>query len=318
VSRMGCGLTADGDRWRVSATADLPAGCGGAPARGARRGTLWGRIAHCGSRRAGMGFRSLSRRRRLLAAAVAVLAVAGAAVGGVAALAAGGVSRAVGYPAQDRPGPVLLVPGYGGQAGSLRVLAARIRATGRDATVVRLPGNGVGSLVTAAAVLNAAAGRALRGGAPSVDVVGYSAGGVVALLWAQEDNGGRKARRVITLGSPFHGTRLAAAAAGFLPGACPAACQQLAPGSSLLASLDATGVPSRLPWLSLWTTGDDVVMPADSARLAGAINVPLQSVCPGHQVGHTGLPADPVVIALVLQAIGPGPIRPRDPAACHS
>jgi len=266
-----------------------------------------------------MGFRSLSRRRRLLAAAVAVLAVAGAVAGGVAALGAGGgVNRAVGYPAQDRPGPVLLVPGYGGQAGSLRVLAARIRAAGRDAIVVRLPGSGTGSLVTAAAALNAAVERAVRGGAPSVDVVGYSAGGVVALLWAQEDDGGRKARRVITLGSPFHGTRLAADAVGLLPGACPAACQQLVPGSFLLARLDGTGVPSRLRWLSLWTVDDDVVMPADSARLAGAINVPLQSVCPEHRVGHTGLPTDPVVIALVLKAIGPGPIRPRDPAACHS
>jgi len=265
-----------------------------------------------------MGFRSLPPRRRLLAAAIAVLAAAGAVMGGVAAIGVGGgANQATGYPAQDRPGPVLLVPGYGGQTGSLRTLAARIRATGRDATVVRLPGSGTGSLVTDAAALNAAVGRALRGGAPSVDVVAYSAGGVIALLWAREDGGGRKARRVVTLGSPFHGTRLAADAVGLLPGACPVACQQLVPGSSLLARLDAAPVPRRPPWLSLWTTGDDVVIPADSARLAGAINVPVQSVCPGHRVGHTGLPADPVIIALVLRAIGPGPIQPRDPAACR-
>lgn len=265
-----------------------------------------------------MGFRSLSRRRKLLAAGVAIVA-AGAAVGaGVAALAAGGgAGRSAGYPAQDRPGPVLLVPGYGGQTGSLRVLAARIRATGRQASVVRLPGTGTGSLVTDAAVLNAAVERALHGGARSVDVVGYSAGGVVALLWAREDDGSAKARRVVTLGSPFHGTRLAAAASGFLPGACPAACQQLVPGSPLLGRLDDGAVPSRPRWLSLWTTGDEVVIPADSARLAGAINVPIQSLCPGHQVSHTNLPTDPVVISLVLQAIGRGPILLRSPAGCH-
>jgi triacylglycerol esterase/lipase EstA (alpha/beta hydrolase family) len=213
---------------------------------------------------------------------------------------------------------VLLVPGYGGQRGSLLALAARIRATGRNATVLRLPGNGTGSLVADAAVLNAAVTRDLRNGAPSVDVVGYSAGGVVALIWAQRDNGSHAARRVVTLGSPFHGTRLAADAAGVLPGACPAACLQLVPGSSLLGTLDATGVPRRLPWLSLWTTGDRVVMPASSARLAGAINVPVQSVCPADHVTHAGLPADPVVTALVLQALGRGPIRPGDPAACRS
>jgi triacylglycerol lipase len=266
-----------------------------------------------------MGFRSLSRRRKLLAAGVAIVAAAGAITAGVAVLAAGGgAGRTAGYPAQDRPGPVLLVPGYGGQTGSLSVLAARIRATGRHATVVRLPGSGTGSLITDAGVLNAAVERALRGGAPSVDVIGYSAGGVVALLWAREDNGSDKARRVVTLGSPFHGTRLAADATGFLPGACPAACQQLVPGSPLLAQLTHTAVRSRPRWLSLWTTNDDVVLPADSARLAGAVNVPIQSVCPGHQVSHTHLPTDPVVIDLVLQALGRGPISPRGPAGCHS
>ena len=265
-----------------------------------------------------MGFRSLSRRRKLLAAGVAIVAVAGAVTAGVAALAVGGgAGRSAGYPAQDRPGPVLLVPGYGGQTGSLSVLAARIRATGRRATVVRLPGSGTGSLITDAGVLNAAVERALRGGAPSVDVVGYSAGGVVALLWVREDNGSGKARRVVTLGSPFHGTRLAADATGFLPGACPPACQQLVPGSRLLAQLTHTAVPGRPRWLSLWTTDDEVVMPADSARLAGAVNVPVQSVCPGHQVSHTQLPTDPVVTDLVLQAIGRGPISLRDPAGCH-
>ena len=266
-----------------------------------------------------MGLRNLSRRRRLAAAGVAIVAVAGAVTAGVVALAAGGgAGFATGYPAQGRPGPVLLIPGYGGQTGSLSVLAARIRATGRRASVVHLPGNGTGSLITDAGVLNAAVEHALRDGAPSVDVVGYSAGGVVALLWAQADNGSHKARRVVTLGSPFHGTRLAADAAGVLPGACPAACQQLVPGNSLLARLDHTAVPSRPRWLSLWTTDDEVVIPPDSARLAGAINVPIQSVCPGHVVSHTHLPTDPVVISLVLQAIGPGPITLKGPAGCPS
>ena len=244
---------------------------------------------------------------------IVALGVAGAAGGAVAAGAgggAGGVPAGVtGFPAQHRPGPVLLVPGYGGQRATLQQLAGRLRAGGRAATVLHLPGNGTGSLVTDAGVLNAAVGRALRAGAPSVDVVGYSAGGVVALIWAQEDNGTHKARRVVTLGSPFHGTRLAADAAGFLPGACPLACQQLLPGSPLLARLDAAGVPRRLPWLSLWTTGDTVVIPAASARLPGAVNLPVQSVCPADHVSHSGLPTDPVATALVLQALGPGPVR---------
>jgi len=258
----------------------------------------------------------LSPRRRLLVAAVALLVAAGAVAAGVA-VSAGGSARAVtGYPPQDRPGPVLLVPGYGGQTGSLSVLAARIRSTGRTATVVHLPGNGTGDLNADASVLNAAVTQALDGGAPSVDVIGYSAGGVVALLWARHDDGPAKARRVITLGSPYHGAQIAAGATGFVPGACPVACQQLVPGSSLLRGLDATPVPQRPRWMSLWTTDDQVVTPPGSARLAGAINVPIQSVCPDERISHGQLPTNPVVTAIVLQAIGTGPIRRPTPADC--
>ena len=263
---------------------------------------------------------ALAPRRKVLAAAVAILLGGAAAAAAIAAAAgAGPGARAApqSYPAQDRPGPVLLVPGYGGTTSSLAVLAARIRATGRAATVLRLPGNGTGSLSTDAGMLNAAVARALGGGAPSVDVIGYSAGGVVALLWARRDDGARKARRVITLGSPFHGTSIAAEAEGFVPGACPLACQQLVPGSSLLTSLDLTD-PAGLPrWMSLWTTDDRTVTPPDSARLPGAINVPIQSVCPRTVISHSQLPTDPAVTAMVLQAIGRSPIGSPGSADCR-
>lgn len=238
----------------------------------------------------------------------------------ISVIASGGTASqnppAAGTPAQDRPGPVLLVPGYGGSTGSLSVLARRIRASGRVATVLHLPGQGTGSLITDAGVLNAAVNQALRGGAPSVDVIGYSAGGVAALVWARQDGGAHKARRVITLGSPFHGTQLASAAVAFLPGACPVACRQLVPGSSLLTQLDAAAVPARPPWLSLWTTDDQTVTPPDSARLAGALNVPIQSVCPAVQVSHSQLPTNPAVTAMVLQALRSGPVRTPTASDC--
>jgi triacylglycerol lipase len=139
---------------------------------------------------------------------------------------------------------------------------------------------------------------------------------VVALLWARRDDGPGKARRVVTLGSPFHGAAIAAGAEGFVPGACPLACQQLVPGSRLLAGLTATPVPSRPRWMSLWTTDDQVVTPPGSAELAGAVNVPVQSLCPGERISHGQLPTNPVVTAIVLQAIGSGPLRHPTTAAC--
>lgn len=260
----------------------------------------------------------LSPRRRLLVIVAVLLVVAGGVAAAVAAASGGSGPAVAGYPPQDRPGPVLLVPGYGGQVSSLVPLAERIRSTGRQATVVSLPGNGTGDLNADAAVLNAAVDGALQDGAPSVDVIGYSAGGVVVLLWARHDDGSGKARRVVTLGSPFHGAQIAAGAEGFAPGACPVACQQLVPGSPLLAGLDATPVPYRPRWLSLWTSDDQVVTPPTSARLPGAVNVPVQSVCPAERIGHDQLPSDPVVTAVVLQAIGPGPLRAPTAAVCRA
>jgi triacylglycerol lipase len=283
----------------------------------------------------GSQFTSLSRRRRILGAAAAiVILIAGAAFALAAASAAppktnqahapasaaGRAARAerartVG-PAQDRLGPVLLVPGYGGDTGSLDRLASRIRAEGRRAIVLELPGAGTGSLLADAALLNATVARLMRAGAPSVDIIGYSAGGVVALLWARHDDGAARARRIVTLAAPFHGTELAAVARALVPGECPAACRQLVPGSSLLAGLDVASGAGLPPWLSLWTADDKVVTPPASARLAGAIDVPVQAVCPALTLSHTQMPGDPAVINMVLGAIGRSPLVQPTPAAC--
>jgi triacylglycerol esterase/lipase EstA (alpha/beta hydrolase family) len=250
------------------------------------------------------------RRRILLGAALAAL---------LAALAAAGVrllSRDDPGPRPDqaRPGPVLLVPGYGGSRTALNQLAARLRATGRTATVLSLPGDGTGDLLEQADTVEAAVRAARRDGAPSVDVIGYSAGGVAVKLWVDRHRGATSARRIVTLGSPLHGTRLAGAGTAFAAGSCPAACRQLAPGSALLESLNEEPVPDGLPWLSVWTDDDETVQPPDSARLSGAVNVALQSLCPDAHVSHGALPTDPIVTALVLDALGPAPWSA--PAAC--
>jgi triacylglycerol lipase len=252
-------------------------------------------------------------RRRAFVGGVALIAVAAVvAVAVTAGLRALGDRSPASLPAQGRPGPVLLVPGYGGSTASLAVLGRRIAATGRTVAVLHLPGNGTGSLSADAAEINAWVTRELHGGAPSVDVIGYSAGGVATLLWARADDGRHKARRIVTLGSPFHGTLVAGSAAGFAPGACPLACQELVPGSRLLAGV-AAGAPAGLRWLSLWTTDDTTVSPPASARLAGAVDVPVQSVCPRQRITHSQLPTSRVVTAMVLAAIGAGP--PARPSA---
>jgi triacylglycerol lipase len=251
----------------------------------------------------------LSPRRRILLAGVALVVAVAAVVTGVRV--GGGQPEAV----AGRPGAVLLVPGYGGSTGSLDELAARIRATGRTATVVALAGDGTGDLTVQARVLNGDVNQAIGAGSGPVTVIGYSAGGVVAWLWYVDYGGASRAGKIITLGSPLHGARIAAVGAGFDPGECPVACQQLVPGSALLTGLQRSAQP-RPPWLSLWSTDDQTVQPPDSARLAGAVNLPLQSVCPEADIQHSQLPTAPLVVGLVLRALSASSLTAPPAADC--
>jgi hypothetical protein len=120
---------------------------------------------------------------------------------------------------------------------------------------------------------------------------------------------------IITLGSPLHGARIAAVGAAFDPAECPVACQQLVPGSALLNRLQQSAQP-RPPWLSLWSTDDQTVDPPDSARQPGAVNVPLQSVCPGVNIQHNQLPTAPLVVGLVLRTLASDRITTPAPSDC--
>jgi triacylglycerol esterase/lipase EstA (alpha/beta hydrolase family) len=233
-------------------------------------------------------------------------------VGAVAATLAAVLDRGSRSPtrtnSQDTVGPVLLVPGYGGSTRALEPLAGVLRGAGRAATVVSLPADGTGDLDQQAAAL----GRAVdsvrsRTGAATVDIVGYSAGGVVARLWARDHGGAAKARRIVTLGAPQHGTDLASLAGTLAPGGCPVACRQLAMDSPLLDRLN-TGheTPTGPTFVSIWTTDDQTVLPPDSARLAGALNMTVQSVCAATHVSHGDLPADPLVTQMVRVELSAG------------
>ncbi len=255
----------------------------------------------------------LSPQRRRL-----VLVLAGLSIGILLAVAASLALRAV-DPApvpQSEPGPVLLVPGYGGTGASLEPMAERLRAAGRTVSIVAPTGDGTGDLDDQAERLAEVAEQVRdQAGAASVDVVGYSAGGVVARLWVAEHGGAGMARRVVSLGAPQHGTGQAALGRDFA-GGCPPACEQLVPDSDLLRRLNADDeTPSGPQWVTLRSATDQVVTPSDSATLDGAtLNLLLQDACAG-PVDHAALATHPYTYATLDAALGTG--LPRPPAlAC--
>ena len=253
-------------------------------------------------------------RRRLVL--LAVLAALLGALGVVAAVVVR-LTASVTPVAQDDPGPVLLVSGYGGSTRALDPVREALTRGGRDVVVVPPVGGGTGDIAEQARALDGVADDAMhRFDAGSVDVVGYSAGGVVARKWVRDDGGAGKARRVLSVGSPQHGTAVAELAAG-VAGRCPTACRQLEPDSDLLRALNAHDeTPDGPRFVSVWSDADEVVVPPDSARLDGAVNLTVQSVCPGARTSHAGLPGDPVVLALLGSSLGVDPPAVPTDVAC--
>jgi triacylglycerol lipase len=242
---------------------------------------------------------SLSPRRRALLVAVAVVVVLAAVA--AATVWAGRGRRAGPALAQVAEVPVLLVPGYNGTPASLAALAARLRGAGRRVVVVGLPDRGTGDLRASARVLAAAADRT---GAARVDLVGFSAGGVVVRVLLADPARALRARRVVLLGAPNHGTELAGAAAAFDPSLCAGACAQLAPGSALLAELNrGDETPPGPEFFTIWTALDQTVTPPATATLDGAANIRVQDVCASARLGHGALVADPLALGLVVGAL---------------
>jgi pimeloyl-ACP methyl ester carboxylesterase len=201
-------------------------------------------------------------------------------------------------------GPVILVPGYGGSDTVLETLANRLHSAGRTTILLALPDDATGDLNAQAGVLAARVTVALKAGAPSVDLVGYSAGGIVIALFVAAHP--KEVRQIVTIGSPLHGTQIAELGVTLNAPAsiCPTACRQMAPGSAVLTAVTAAEpAKTGVPWTSMWTADDQVVLPPDSARFTGATNIVLQDVCADDTANHLNLPADQLVAGLTLRAL---------------
>jgi triacylglycerol esterase/lipase EstA (alpha/beta hydrolase family) len=232
------------------------------------------------------------QRRRLLIGSV----ILGALVASAFALAL------VDGPRRETKGiPVLLVHGFGGTTSSMDRLEGALRGQGRRVVSVQLPRMGTGPIEQSS---RAVADAVTETGARRVDLVGFSAGGVVVRAYIHEGGGATAARRVVLLGSPNHGAELAAFAASADPTTCVDACAQLSPGSSFLGALnDGDETPDGPDYTSIWTANDRTVTPPESAILEGASNVRVQDVCSDSGLGHSDLVNDPLAIGLVLHAL---------------
>lgn len=151
--------------------------------------------------------------------------------------------------------PVLLVPGYGVNRACMFWLAAWLRRRGWRWVWPVTPRPRGGGVFGYAVRLNEQVDR-LRAvsGAERVDLVAHSMGGVVVACMLLQLGGAQRVRRVITLGTPWAGSRLGVF--GRL-----AEARDMTPGSPLLGALG----PLPVPVVSLFSRWDHMVVPVESA-----------------------------------------------------
>jgi pimeloyl-ACP methyl ester carboxylesterase len=190
-------------------------------------------------------------------------------------------------------GPVLLIPGYGGGTQPLQAMSSTLRAQGVVHEIINID-DGTGDLTLYAQRVIARAQQLVAGGSPSVDLIGFSAGGVIARIAGTDTVGRPLIRRIATVGTPHEGTQVAAIGALF--GQCPPACQQLDPDSELLKELPPASSSDR--YLTVWSRSDDVVRPPESSALKNANEVIVQDVC-NRVVGHDAVMRDPVTLTSI-------------------
>jgi len=161
--------------------------------------------------------------------------------------------------------PVLLLPGYVENAGTMWWLARRLARAGFRTVLIEFPSTtcaieqNVGYLARRVAEISADSG-----GSP-LAVVAHSMGGVITrtLMLSREDHG---VLTLVALGSPFRGTHLARIGARLRFGHCVG---QIVPGSTFLERFPPT-LPCPVPTLSLIAPQENIVSPLWSAAIAGA------------------------------------------------
>lgn len=209
--------------------------------------------------------------------------------------------------------PVVIVPGFTtGDVVSVGYIPFKLRlqSAGYDVTLFTYPDYGLGDIHHNAELLadmvNAVKART---GAAKVDLVAHSMGGLVSRDYIKTLGGSGKVDSLIMMGSPNYGTGLANIARFFTFGSCIGitACQQMAVGSSFLASLNAgDDTIGAVKYTSIATKVDEVVFPYTNSYLANdgnIANIAVQNQCWLRFPGHLGLIFDGAVADGVTDAL---------------
>ncbi|WP_409026821.1 alpha/beta fold hydrolase [Janthinobacterium sp. SUN098] len=190
--------------------------------------------------------------------------------------------------------PVLLVHGYVCNRGYWTQLSRQLARAGIAHDGVDLEPIGADIEDFVPQVEQAIEALCARTGSDRVIIVAHSMGGLVARAWLRRYGAARVAR-ILTIGTPHHGTALANLAAG--TNARQMSRIDDAP-SGWLAQLAASETPAlRALITSMYSHHDNIVAPQASAQLPGARNLAFGGI------GHVALASDARVLRQLLAEI---------------
>ena len=148
-------------------------------------------------------------------------------------------------------------------------------------------------------------------------IVGHSMGGLLARHYIQHCGGDRRAKSLITLGTPHRGTPTAMVGLYVtLGGLLGESTQQMMPGSRFLKRLNGPTFPASIPLVSVYSK-HDLVCPWWSSVLKPR---PGESSMSNHLVrglGHTELTSDPGVYRIVRSELNAAAALWRERAGAH-
>jgi hypothetical protein len=187
--------------------------------------------------------------------------------------------------------PVILLHGYLANRGYLRPLVRALRARGIGPIFAPTASGVFHPIEDYARELHHHVERIVAAtGQPRVVLVGHSMGGLVARAYVARHGAGRIAR-IVTLGTPHHGSWLAWLGRG-------ENAREMRPGSAFLADLERGEAGASPVAASIYSPHDNMVMPQASSRVEGARNIAI----PG--VGHVAMLRSPRLLEALLAELG--------------
>jgi triacylglycerol lipase len=195
-----------------------------------------------------------------------------------------------GEPGSGYRRPTLVIHGFLGTRGAMILMERYLKNLGFPVMSLTLGALNLGDISKSAKIV---AEKVIhmreRFDIDKINVVAHSMGGLIGLDYIKHYGGAPSVRRLVSIGTPYHGAPIALASIIFMPwtGLLGKGVWQLLPGSSFLTSLHQGSLPADVEIINIIAKNDGVISP-NRCVLEGARNLLIST-------NHAGLVVSPKV-----------------------